>query len=171
MGPLPLTLRTPPAPSLGRVNGSLRLREEAYDSPAAAALVEAVQQEYVDRYGGPDETPVTPGEFSPPSGRFVVGYVGAVAVASGGLRRVDAQTVELKRMFVAPEFRGLGFARAMLAHLEELARSLGAERVVLETGMRQPEAMRLYESSGYDRIEGFGYYCAAELSVSYGKRL
>jgi hypothetical protein len=43
--------------------------------------------------------------------------------------------------------------------------------VVLETGMKQPEAMQLYETSGYERIEGFGYYCGAELSVSYGKTL
>jgi GNAT superfamily N-acetyltransferase len=169
------------SPSLGRVSATLELREQAYGSSAAAALIAAVQQEYVARYGGPDESPVTPEEFRPPSGHFVVGYLDGVAVASGGLRRVDAQagnlragyvqTVEIKRMFVIPEFRGRGFARVMLAHLEDLSRAIGAGRVVLETGMRQPEAMRLYESSGYERIEGFGHYCASELSVSYGKRL
>jgi GNAT superfamily N-acetyltransferase len=149
----------------------LELREEPYDAPVAAALIDAVQQEYVDRYGGPDDAPVQAEEFAPPHGRFLVGYVDAKAVATGGLRRIDATTVEIKRMYVVPDHRGRGHSRAVLAHLEELARSLGATRVVLETGMKQPEAMRLYETSGYSRIEGFGHYCGQELSVSYGKSL
>jgi len=149
----------------------LDLREEPYDAPTAAALIEEVQQEYVERYGGPDESPVQPDEFAPPHGRFVVGYIGIAPVAMGGVRRVDASTVEIKRMYVVPDHRGHGHSRTVLAHLEALARSLGASRVVLETGMKQPEAMRLYETSGYQRIEGFGHYCGQELSVSYGKRL
>jgi len=153
------------------VSGTLELRDEAYDSPTAVELIAAVQQEYVVRYGGPDESPVQPGEFAPPHGRFVVGYVGTTPVATGGVRRVDATTVEIKRMYVVPDQRGRGYARTVLAHLEELARSLGADRVVLETGLKQPEAMQLYESAGYERIEGFGHYCGQELSVSYGKSL
>lgn len=150
---------------------TLELREEPYDGPAAQALIAAVQQEYVSRYGGPDESPVDPAEFAPPDGRFLVGYVGSEPVATGGIRRHDDDTVEIKRMYVSPQWRGHGLARHMLAALEDLARTIGARRVVLETGERQPEAMRLYETSGYQRIEGFGYYCGAELSVSYGKTL
>jgi GNAT superfamily N-acetyltransferase len=150
---------------------TLVLSEEPYDGPVAHALVAAVQQEYVDRYGGPDETPVDPAEFSPPAGRFLVGYVGVEPVATGGIRAVDDHTVEIKRMYVAPGWRGRGLSRIVLARLEDLARALGATRIVLETGMRQPEAMRLYETSGYERIDGFGHYCGAELSVSYGKTL
>jgi len=147
------------------------LRDEPYDAPVAASLVDAVQQEYVERYGGPDDSPVQPDEFAPPHGRFLVGYVGTTPVAMGGLRRIDATTVEIKRMYVVPDHRGRGHSRTVLACLEELARSLGATRVVLETGLKQPEAMRLYETSGYERIEGFGHYCGQELSVSYGKAL
>ena len=149
----------------------LDLRDEPYDAPVSTALIETLQQEYVERYGGPDTSPVQPGEFGPPHGRFVVGYLGATPVAMGGLRRVDPTTVEIKRMYVVPDHRGRGLSRAVLAHLEDLARGLGAARVVLETGMKQPEAMRLYETSGYERIEGFGHYCGQELSVSYGKSL
>jgi len=149
----------------------LDLREEPYDAPVSAALIEAVQLEYVERYGGPDESPVQPDDFSPPNGRFLIGYVGTTPVAMGGLRRIDATTVEIKRMYVVPDQRGRGHSRTVLACLEDVARSLGAARVVLETGMKQPEAMRLYETSGYERIEGFGHYCGQELSVSYGKRL
>jgi GNAT superfamily N-acetyltransferase len=153
----------------------LELCEESYDAPAAAALIDAVQKEYVELYGGPDDAPVQPQEFAPPHGRFVIGYVAihddSVPVAMGGLRRLDATTVEIKRMYVVPDHRGRGYSRVVLARLEDLARSLGARRVLLETGMKQPEAMRLYETSGYERVEGFGHYCGQELSVSYGKSL
>ena len=139
--------------------------------PAAQALIDAVQQEYVVRYGGPDTSPVDPNEFAPPTGRFLVGYVGTEPVASGGLRRIGADVVEVKRMYVVPAWRGRGLSRQVLARLEQLAASLGAKRVVLETGLQQPEAMRLYETSGYQRIEGFGHYKCNENSVSYGKDL
>lgn len=147
------------------------LRDEAYDGPSATALTAAVQQEYVSRYGGPDETPVDASEFAPPGGRFLVGYLDGAPVAMGGLRRVDGDTVEIKRMYVAPECRGRGFARVVLARLEDLAREIGATRVILETGQKQPEAMALYESSGYERIEPFGHYRCEPLSLSYGKPL
>jgi GNAT superfamily N-acetyltransferase len=150
---------------------SCELRDEPYDGPAGQALVDAVQQEYVVRYGGPDTAPVDPAEFAPPGGRFLVGYVGTEPVACGGLRRIGADVVEIKRMYVAPAWRGHGIARQILARLEELAASRGAGRVVLETGLQQPEAMRLYETSGYERIEGFGHYKCNENSISYGKRL
>lgn len=149
---------------------TLELHEEPYDGPAGQALVAAVQQEYVARYGGPDETPVTPAEFAPPDGRFLVGYVDAVPVATGGLRRIAPDTAEIKRMFVTADFRGCGFARQVLARLEDLARELGATRVVLETGPRQPEAVRLYETSGYRRLDGFGHY-AAEGGLGFEKSL
>lgn len=151
--------------------GDLDLREEPYDGPIAQQLIAAVQQEYVVRYGSPDETPVDPSEFARPSGRFVLGYLDTDPVAMGGLRRIDADTVEIKRMYVAPEFRGRGLSRVVLAHLESLARELGATRVLLETGPKQPEAMRLYETSGYERVEGFGFYKCEPDSVSYGKSL
>lgn len=147
----------------------LDLRDEPYDGPAATSLIAAVQQEYVSRYGGPDETPVDPLEFAPPEGRFVVGYVDRVPIAMGGVRRLEEGVVEIKRMYVDPSCRGRGFSRVVLGRLEDLARELGANRVVLETGEKQPEAMGLYESSGYERIEKFGHYRCEPLSVSYGK--
>jgi GNAT superfamily N-acetyltransferase len=147
------------------------LREEPYDGPAGQALVAAVQQEYVDRYGGPDDSPVDPAEFAPPHGRFLVGYLDGRPVATGGIRRAGADAVEIKRMFVVGDARGRGLSRLVLARLEELAAEMGARRLILETGSRQPEAMRLYETSGYERIEGFGHYKCEPLSVSYGKTL
>ena len=61
-------------------------------------------------------------------------------------------------MYVVPRARGLGVARRMLAHLEGTAAAAGAEVMILETGTAQPEAMALYESAGYVRIESFGHY-------------
>lgn len=149
----------------------LDLRQEPYDGPSAQMLIAQVQQEYVVRYGGPDTAPVDPAEFAPPRGRFVVGYIDVEPVVMGGVRSLDDETVEIKRMFVVPAFRGRGLARVVLARLEELGAELGAARVVLETGLKQPEAMALYASAGYDRIDGFGHYRDEPLSASYGKSL
>lgn len=146
--------------------------------PDAEPLVEAVQQEYVARYGSRDETPIEPAYFDPPQGAFFVGYLDDRAVATGAWRRrhdvlVDGstETAEVKRMYVAPEVRGRGLARAMLSHLESTARDAGAEVMVLETGLRQPEAIALYESSGYTLIPGFGFYKDAPLSRCFARRL
>ena len=137
-----------------------------------------MQQEYVARYGSRDETPLVPAYFEPPEGAFFVGYLDGRPVASGAWRRrsdvtVDGTdaTAELKRMYVAPAARRRGLARVMLAHLEETARAAGAEAIVLETGLAQPEAIALYESSGYTPIAGFGFYKDARLSRCFARRL
>jgi GNAT superfamily N-acetyltransferase len=146
--------------------------------PDAALLVEEVQGEYVARYGGRDETPIDPTYFEEPNGAFFVGYLDGRPVATGAWRRrtdvlVDGTslTAEVKRMYVAPRARGRALARAMLAHLEDTAREAGAEVMVLETGLRQPEAIALYESSGYLPIAGFGYYKDAPLSRCLARSL
>jgi len=151
---------------------ALEIRVEPYDGPVAAVLIAQVQAEYVVRYGGPDDSPVDSDEFTAPAGRFLIGYLDGEPVAMGGVRRHDEPgAVEIKRMYVVPGRRGQGLSRVMLAALEQAARELDATRIVLETGQRQPEAMSLYETSGYERIEGYGHYKCAPLSVSFGKRL
>jgi GNAT superfamily N-acetyltransferase len=146
--------------------------------PDAARLVEEVQQEYVVRYGSRDETPLDPTFFDPPRGAFFVGYLDDAPVATGARRLrsdvvVDGSdaTAEMKRMYVAPAARSRGLARAMLAHLETTARAAGAEVMILETGLAQPEAMALYESSGYTPIPGFGFYKDAPLARCFARRL
>jgi GNAT superfamily N-acetyltransferase len=146
--------------------------------PDAALLVEEVQEEYVLRYGGRDETPIEPTYFEDPMGAFFVGYLAEDPVATGAWRRrADVEvagtrlTAEVKRMYVVPRARRLGLARAMLAHLEDTARAAGAEAMVLETGIRQPEALTLYESSGYTHVRGFGFYKDAPLSRCLARSL
>jgi ribosomal protein S18 acetylase RimI-like enzyme len=155
-----------------------RIDHVRIDHPDAALLVEEVQEEYVLRYGGRDETPIEPGYFDAPAGAFFVGYLEGIPLVTGAWRRrsdvvVDGTslTAEIKRMYVAPAARHRGLARTMLAHLEATAAAEGVEVMVLETGMKQPEAIALYLSSGYARIPGFGYYADSPLSRCFAKRL
>ena len=156
----------------------LRLRPVRIDHPDALTLIADVQAEYVVRYGGPDATPIDVHMFDPPGGAFFVGYLGDVPVAMGGWKRRSdiaplgrVRPAEVKRMYVAPAGRRNGFARVVLAHLEDTARARGADVMVLETGTAQPEAIALYESSGYQPVEKFGHYAWSPQSRCYGKRL
>lgn len=162
------------------VGSELRITATSYDHPDAAALVAAVQQVYVERYGGVDSTPLEPVEFAWPLGHFLVGYVTEGApVACGGWRLRRAQDdpvlcdgdVEIKRMYVAEAMRGRGFARRLLAELERTAAAAGGRRMVLETGVRQPEAIALYQSAGYQEIERFGWHRDSANSRCYAKPL
>jgi GNAT superfamily N-acetyltransferase len=157
---------------------SLAIRPARFVDPDTQRLVAEVQLEYVERYGGPDETPLEEGAFDPPGGAFFLGYLGRVPVAMGGWRRRDdvhpwgcRQAAEVKRMYVASTGRRRGFARAILARLESSARAAGADVMVLETGTAQPEAIALYTAMGYQQIEKFGYYAWSPKTRCFGKRL
>ena len=145
--------------------------------PDATSLIEAVQAEYVARYGGRDDSPVDAGDFEDPLGRFFVGYLDAEPVATAAWRRSPVKalgadvTAEIKRMYVVPAAQRRGLARRMLAHLEATAAEAGIEALVLETGMKQPEAIELYLSAGYEPIPGFGHYRGSDLSRCFARRL
>jgi diacylglycerol O-acyltransferase len=152
------------------VGGEVTMRSVPFDSTLAQWLIDEVQQELVRRYGGPDETPVDPAEFAPPDGTFLVAMLGGEPIGCAGVRR-HGTAAEVKRMFVRIEHRRRGHARRMLAELEGWARANGHRRVVLETGLAQPEAIALYESAGYLPIEGFGHYRDEPSSRSFAKEL
>ena len=118
-----------------------------------------------------DETAVDPGQFAAPYGAFFVATVDGEPIGCGGLRRHEDGVVEIKRMFVRSAYRRRGHARALLRALEDRARASGYRRVILETGLAQPEAIALYESEGYQPIDGFGHYKDAPLSRSFAKDL
>jgi GNAT superfamily N-acetyltransferase len=141
------------------------------DDPVVKELVDLVQAEYVVRYGGPDDAPIDADEFAPPRGLFLLATVGGVAAGCGGWRSLGGGRAEIKRMFTVAEFRNRGVARALLAALERTAAEAGVGELVLETGTAQPEALALYGSSGYEPIEGFGYYAGAPLSRAYRRRV
>jgi GNAT superfamily N-acetyltransferase len=144
----------------------IELRPTAYDHPDAQHLIGELQAVYRRLYGGEDDTPLDPAQFSEPYGYFVVAYADGVPVACGGWRAREegedpalrAGDAEIKRMYVGPAHRGHGYARALLADLERSAVAAGLRRAVLETGDRQPVAVGLYLSAGYTPIPTFGIY-------------
>ena len=101
----------------------------------------------------------------------VVAYADGAAAGCGAFKPFDTETVEIKRMFVRPERRGRGVAGAILAELEKWALEAGYRAAVLETGKKQPEAIRLYEKSGYDYIPNYGQYIGMDNSVCLRKAL
>jgi ribosomal protein S18 acetylase RimI-like enzyme len=156
--------------------GVFSIEPRGFSSADAQALIDAVQAEYVVRYGGPDATAVDPTEFDPPDGVFLVGYLRDadgrdVAVACGGWRRADPGVAEIKRMYVAPSVRRRGLAWRMLAELESRARAAGITQVRLETGSNQPEAVAMYGRAGYSPVAPFGLYAHAPSALHLGKGL
>ncbi|WFE34190.1 GNAT family N-acetyltransferase [Micromonospora sp. WMMD975] len=152
----------------------IEIRERPFDAPESQALIRAALADLGERYGGSgDDTPVEPAEFVAPVGAFLVAYVDGRPVGCGGWRSygADGETAELKRMYTAPAARGRGVARSVLAAVERSARDSGRKRIVLECGDRQPEAIAMYTSSGYERIPNFGFYQDEPGCLSFGRTL
>jgi GNAT superfamily N-acetyltransferase len=158
----------------------MNFRATPFDHPDAVKLNDQVQLEYAERYQDEgDVTPLDPSMFQPPRGLYVLAYDDqGRPVATGGWRSQDANhesysdgDAELKRMYVVPEARGLGLARRILAALEDDARAAGRTRMVLETGIMQPEAIGLYTSAGYLPCSKFGHYREYESSRCFAKLL
>jgi GNAT superfamily N-acetyltransferase len=101
----------------------------------------------------------------------VVAYQDGEPVGCGAFKEFAAGQVEIKRMFVQPAYRGRGIAGAVLGELEGWARELGYAACVLETGKKQPEAIRLYQKSGYQLIPNYGQYVGVDNSVCMHKPL
>ncbi|MDO7854108.1 GNAT family N-acetyltransferase [Hymenobacter convexus] len=101
----------------------------------------------------------------------VVAYLGDEPVGCGAMKEFEAGQMEIKRMFVQPAHRGTGVAPAVLAELERWAREQKYTACVLETGKKQPEAIRLYEKSGYEFTPNYGQYIGVENSVCLRKAL
>jgi GNAT superfamily N-acetyltransferase len=152
----------------------MRSGPEYFDHPDVRALADAQQAEMLELYEG--EADIGPARvaamFVEPHGIFiVVRDDDGTAVACGGVARFDDTRGELKRMYVVPAQRGRGLGRRLLVELEAEACRLGYESVVLETGDRQPEALGLYESAGYERIPCYPPYDSRALSLCFEKRL
>jgi len=142
-------------------------------SSAARVLIEALNAELSSRYPEPGATHfrLDPSEVADGQGAFLIASSGGRPVGCGAVRRIEARTGEIKRMYVSPDARGRGIGRAVLAALEAEARTLGIARLVLETGLRQGEALALYEGAGFSRIPPFGEYVNSPLSVCMAKDL
>ncbi len=99
----------------------------------------------------------------------IVAYENEKAVGCGAFREYTANVAEIKRMFVRPENRGCGIAGKILNELETWAKELKFSEFVLETGVKQPEAIRLYQKSGYEISSSYGQYLNVKNSVCMKK--
>lgn len=104
--------------------------------------------------------------------RFVlVAYYNGEPAGCGAIREYEPGTMEIKRMYVVPEKRGLGIAGNILSALEDWAKELGAHVCILETGKKQLEAIQLYQKSRYTVVPNYGKYEKMENSVCFSKKI
>jgi GNAT superfamily N-acetyltransferase len=101
----------------------------------------------------------------------MLAYQQGEAVACGAIKMYNEEAVEVKRMYCLPTARGQGVASVLLQALEAWATELGFTQSILETGINQPEAIRLYEKNGYERIPNYGQYAGVEASFCFKKHL
>ena len=151
----------------------LSIRAEPFDSPDAKQLIRELdgglaavytpEQRFGPRFDG--------SQIAEGRATFLVARLGGEAAGCGAFMLLDRETAEIKRMYVKPEHRGRGIARAVLERLEAGAQGLGVRRFVLETGVHQGEAIGLYERAGYRRVDCWGDYAASPTSVCFEKRV
>jgi putative acetyltransferase len=148
----------------------MEIRRVEWDDAASVTLRAAQRAEIESRYGGPSEPGPAP-TADDVSAFFVAFADDGTPVGCGGLRPLDESHAEIKRMFVHPAHRGSGVSSALLARLERFGHEAGWSRLVLETGLLQPDAIRFYSREGYTRIPNFGYYADSDDSVCFEKVL
>jgi putative acetyltransferase len=101
----------------------------------------------------------------------VIAYENEKTLGYGAVKEFEPNTIEIKRMFVPPENRGKGIATQILSELETWASELAYKKCILETGKRQPEAVRLYKKNGYNLTRNYGQYAEVENSLCFEKQL
>ncbi len=137
----------------------LRIDAELITSNGALSVYHAALDELNRRYGGSDEDKhVSLEELLPPRGLFLVARVDDHLVGGVGLRPISdpaLEVAEVKRLWVRPDCRRLGYGVALMNEVEERARQLRYRRLYLESGYAQPEALELYRGSGWEAVEEY----------------
>jgi putative acetyltransferase len=151
----------------------IKIAKEDPSSPEVSRLLSAFVDEVKKRYDSP---PADVGIFDPdlvsvPRSVFLVARRNGDAVGCGALIPIDEYSVEVKRMFVARESRGLGIATMILDELERLARELDYDAMRLETGVKQPESIALYGKAGFYRIPNFPPFENDGSAVCFEKKI
>ncbi|MEV6421593.1 GNAT family N-acetyltransferase [Streptomyces sp. NPDC051662] len=128
-----------------------------YDDPVVQELLLGLHGEQRSMYGFADDPADTPvSQFVPPRGSFLlVQDEEGNALGCGGWWFLDAQTAEIKRMYVRPEARAQSLGREILLHLEAGAKLRGATSTQLETGVANTAALALYRAQGYMPITSY----------------
>ncbi|MET1064321.1 MAG: GNAT family N-acetyltransferase [Arthrobacter sp.] len=155
-----------------QTNPRLNIRQVTWSHPVGADLRAAQQAELDARFGSNDH------EAGPPPSEadtavFLVAHDKASGqpVGCGGLRILDGNTAEIKRLYVLPYVRGSGVASSILAALEEHAHSLGLTSITAEAGSAQPDGRHFYEGTGFSHVPNFGPYIGVEHSYCYAKAI
>lgn len=161
-----------------RPRTELTIRSVDWDHPDAEALRASMAAEvgprYADRAALMSKTQANAVDGSSVHRTFLVyrrDQEGAEQAVGHAALRWNGADLELKRMFVHPDHRGSGVSSALLVASENAAREQGLSRLILQTGDRQPDAVRLYEKSGYTRIPVFPPYEVLPFSNTFEKRL
>lgn len=150
---------------------TIDIRQATIADAFASGVFDELDEDLKARYPGSWIHGLDRNELEAAGGYIVLAHSGTNVIGCGAFRPLDQQTVEIKRMFVRPEFRGRGIARQILGALERHARERGYVDAKLETGTRQPEAIALYITCGYEPIERYGAYAEYARSVCFRKIL
>lgn len=153
------------------MNPALSIQPEPPDTAEAKALIEELDAHLNGLYRPENRHGLSVAALQDESVVFLVARWDGVAVGCGAVKFVNGEYAEVKRMYVTPQWRGLGVAQALLGHLERLAHQKGFRVLRLETGIHQPEAVTLYERAGFSRCAAFGKYTEDGVSLCYEKQL
>ena len=144
---------------------------ERPDTPDAIALITELEATLEPLYPSESRHGLSVERLITEGVPFFVLRSDRIAAGCGGVKLFGTAYGEIKRMYVRPQFRGLGFAKLMLNHLSDYAWAQGITLLRLETGIHQHEAIGLYERMGFHRIPPFGDYKEDPLSLFYEKLL
>ncbi len=144
---------------------------ERPDTPDAIELIKELEAELSPNYPSTSRHGYSIEKLIKQKVAFFVIRVDSIAAGCGGVQLFDNEYGELKRMFIRPQFRGKGSAKAMLENLAGYAHENGINLLRLETGIHQLNAIALYESWGFRSISPFGDYKDDPLSKFYEKQI
>ncbi len=147
------------------------ITSERPDTPDAISLIAELEAHLEPLYPAASRHGFSVDKLLAEAVAFFVGRTDGTPACCGGIKFVGSEYGEIKRMYVRPQFRGLGFGKLMLNHLADYARSHHIILLRLETGIHQREAIGLYERTGFCRIPPFGPYTDDPLSRYYEKQL
>lgn len=153
-----------------QTNPRLNIRQVTWANPVGSDLRAAQQAELDSRFGNSDHEPGPPPSEAD-TAVFVVAYekCSGQPLGCGGLRILDAETAEIKRLYVVPYARGSGVASSILAALEAQAHSHGFSLITAEAGSAQSDGRSFYESAGFAAVPNFGPYIGVSHSRCYAK--
>jgi GNAT superfamily N-acetyltransferase len=141
-------------------NGNLQFQNLVKALDADLAISDGEDHEFYNQYNGIENI-----------NHVIVGYINQQAVACGAIKKFSADSMEMKRMYVHPDYRGKEYAVAVLNELEIWSLELGFTYCVLETGVNQAAAIRLYQKTGYERIDNYGQYTGVANSFCFRKKV